>query len=774
MIVDQARLSSGAVAARIDPGKASLGLRQSIGFVFLLAGPVALAAQEPAAVAPSEPAAAGEAASDPKLDSERKMHEVLARIAKDSEENHPFVGVGAARRWRAQLAALPKDAPPLERWRIAHELGLAEMRLGRFQEAIDALAISHDQLPKLKSQITEKDARQTLNDAAMAWLRLGETQNCVARHTSQSCILPIGPQGVHVNQTAARKSIEGFLETLKYFPDDPVARWLLNLASMTVGEWPNGVPERWRIPASVFDSAQPFPHFEDIAPSLALNHFNLSGGSVIDDFDGDQLLDILTSSWDTRVAMVYHKNNGDGTFTERSAEANFKEELGGINFIQGDYDNDGDLDLYVMRGAWLLEYGKHPDSLLENDGHGTFTDVTYFVGLAEPFYPTHSAAFADFDLDGDLDLFVGNESRPEDPNPSQLYRNDGGHFVDIAPQAGVTNLRYAKGVTWGDFDGDRDPDLFVSNLFEENRLYRNNGDGTFTDIAPELKMTTPLASFPAWWWDFDNDGALDLYVSSWERDVSKYVRSLLHLPFKGEACRLWKNDGKGNFKDVAPEQGLTLLVQPMGANFGDLDGDGWLDFYLGTGYPEYEALMPKAMYRNREGRGFADVTTAGGFGHLQKGHGISFADLDQDGDVDVHEEMGGAFAGDGFGNVLYENPGFGNRWIKVQLVGREENRCAIGARICVTVVDRAEGGEKTATRRIFRTVNSGASFGSNPLRQDIGLGKPERIEKLEVFWPRTGRTETFTEVPLDCGFRITEGTGSLERLELPRFAFRRT
>jgi len=729
--------------------------RLILGSIWVFAA-AAVAAQEPAA----EPA-------DPRQASHARMLRTLASIAERTDEEHPFLGSRHARLARTVYATLAKDAPAAARWQAARELGLAEMRLGNFEAAIEALSVARAQLDQLRGKLTEKDARATFNDVGMAWLRLGETQNCVARHTSESCILPIGKQGVHTDAAAARESITAFKETLRYFPNDPTARWLLNLASMAVGDWPDQVPERWRITPATFASDEDFPRFVDVAPQLGINSFDLSGGSVVDDFDGDLLLDVISSTWDTRGELTYKRNNGNGSFTDRSLDAGFAGLFGGINLIQGDYDNDGDLDLFVLRGAWLLEYGKHPNSLLENDGHGRFTDVSYLVGLAEPFHPTHSAAFADFDLDGDLDLYVGNESRPEDPHPSQLFRNDAGRFVDVAAAAGVTNLRYAKGVSWGDFDGDRDPDLFVSNLFEDNRLFANQGDGTFKDLAPALGMTVPRASFPAWWWDFDNDGALDLFVSSWERDVSKFVSSLLGLPFKGEACRLWKGDGRGGFQDVAAAQGLTRLEQPMGANFGDLDGDGWLDFYLGTGYPEYEALMPNAMYRNRAGKGFADITTAGGFGHLQKGHGISFADLDNDGDVDVHEQMGGAFPGDGFGNVLYENPGFKRRWLKLQLVGREENRCAIGARICVTIV------EQGARRRIFRHVNSGGSFGSNPLRQDLGLGAAEKFEQLEVFWPRSGKTQEFRDLELDCSLRITEGEPLPQRLELKPFTLAR-
>ena len=204
----------------------------------------------------------------------------------------------------------------------------------------------------------------------------------------------------------------------------------------------------------------------------------------------------------------------------------------------------------------------------------------------------------------------------------------------------------------------------------------------------------------------------------------------------------------------------------MGSNFGDLDNDGYPDFYLGTGYPTYHSLMPNVMYRNRDGRGFSDVTYAGGFGHLQKGHAVVFADLDHDGDQDVFEQMGGAFPGDGFGNALYENPGLGNRWITVGLEGVRSNRSAIGARIRAVVVDE----EGSGRRSVYRHVNSGGSFGGNPLRQTLGLGRASRIERLEVFWPATGVTQTFPDPPLDRIIHIVEGEPSYSILALRTLA----
>ena len=189
---------------------------------------------------------------------------------------------------------------------------------------------------------------------------------------------------------------------------------------------------------------------------------------------------------------------------------------GGLNLIPGDYDNDGDLDILVLRGAWVGKAGQHPNSLLRNDGQGRFEDVTFEAGLGEVHYPTQTAAWADYDNDGDLDLYVGNETSPEFTSPCQLFCNNGdGTFTDIAARAGVTQGGYAKGVAWGDYDGDRFPDLYVSNLLGPNRLYRNNRNGTFTNLASQLSVTQPLRSFPVWFWDFDNDGTLDLFVASY-------------------------------------------------------------------------------------------------------------------------------------------------------------------------------------------------------------------------------------------------------------------
>ncbi len=187
----------------------------------------------------------------------------------------------------------------------------------------------------------------------------------------------------------------------------------------------------------------------------------------------------------------------------------------------------------------------------------------------------------------------------------------------------------------------------------------------------------------------------------------------------------------------------------MGCNFGDFDNDGFLDFYLGTGDTDLFTLVPNRMFKNVAGQRFADITASSGTGNLQKGHGVSCADWDRDGDVDVYIEMGGATAADKYHSVMFQNPGQANHWLNVKLVGKKTNRAAIGARLKVVTA-----GDAPLT--VHRHISSGSSWGANPLEQHVGLGRATQVARLEVHWPTSGTTQEFRDIAADQAIEISE------------------
>ncbi|MCA9077096.1 MAG: CRTAC1 family protein [Planctomycetaceae bacterium] len=684
-------------------------------------------------------------------DSHARMIAALKEIQSRTSDEQPFLGDGPRRRLTQQLASLPAGAPPTAKLQLQFQLAEALLQAGETQTAVDLLHDCLSMFPQVGSILPNADQvqDQLTKRLAVAYLRLAENQNCVKCRDGDCCIFPIQGGGIHRNKEPARNAATHLTTYLERNPDDATAIWLLNVAYMTLGEYPDGVPERWRVLDDQVARDVEFPRFKNIAPELGLDTFSMCGGMIVEDFNGDNWLDVVSSSWDPAGQMRCWLSNGDGTFKDHTEQANLTGLVGGLNMIQADYDGDGDIDILVLRGAWLREHGRHPNSLLQNDGNARFRDVTFDVGLGENFYPTQSAAWADYDNDGDLDLFVANEL-----DNSELFNNDGtGHFTNVASEAGVTGGRYPKGVIWGDYDNDRFPDLYVSNLKGPNQLYHNNGDGTFTDVAAQAGVTEPLRSFPTWFWDFNNDGALDIYVAAYWSSVDNFAADYLGQSHQAGTDRLYQGDGKGGFRDVTEEMDLAKVTLPMGSNFGDMDNDGFLDFYLGTGYPDYAGLMPNRMFRNERGSHFKEVTTSAGLGHLQKGHAVSFADYDHDGDQDIFIELGGAFPGDAFSDALFQNPGFNNHWIMVRLTGTTSNRAGVGARI------RADVTEDGASRSIYKWVNSGGTFGGNPLCQHLGLGTAERIDQLEIYWPTSDTTQVFKDVKADQMLKIFEGEG---------------
>ena len=671
----------------------------------------------------------------------------------------------------AKLDARPGDAPPgeqaLQRAQWLKSLGLLHMYQGEFREAESSLEKALD-LCKAQG-LPAKSRTDLMALLGIVALRRGEIENCLECLGPSSCLFPIEAAAVHQKQAGSRAAFRWFTKYLEEKPRDLRAIWLLNLAAMTLGEYPDGVPSANRIPLGPFASSIDVGRFENVASlvGLGVRGANLAGGSVFDDFTGDGRPDLFTTSLDADRGASLLVNRGDGTFEDRSRSAGLDEQVYSLNVRAADYDNDGDLDVLLLRGGW--EWPARA-SLLNNQGNGTFVDSTVAAGLGGPIQ-SEAAAWGDYDDDGRLDLFICGEylppggspsATPGDPrNRSRLYRNLGdGKFADVALEAGVADDRCGKGAAWGDYDGDGRLDLFVSNTGQPCRLYHNEGGGKFRDVAPELGVTGTDMSFACWFWDFDNDGKLDLYVNDYRARVPEVLASALGVKLAGASRpRLYRNLGPAGFRDVAAEVGLDRAMAVMGSNFGDIDNDGFLDIYLGTGDMAYSGLDRNLLFKNMAGARFEDVTTSSGTGHLQKGHGVSFADVDDDGDLDLFVELGGAVPGDRGYNALFRNPGHRHHWLKVKLVGSTTNRSAIGAKIRADL--KALDG---STRSIYRTVGNNSSFGGNTLVETIGLLDDATVSELTISWPTSRTTQVFRDLAADRAIEISEGTDAVKVL----------
>ena len=674
-------------------------------------------------------------------------------------------GIGRANSKRQEL---------LWRFTLAKEL----LRAGESQAAVDELESLERWWTDSGRPMGPQDRQRFRDQMAISMLRIAEQENCCAQHNTDSCFVPIQGGGIHNHERGSRGAIRYLTDTLIENPDDLAARWLLNLAYMTLGEYPEHVPDQWLIPEQVFESGYDLERFYDVSGTLGLDVVSLAGGSIMEDFDRDGLLDIMASSWGLSDQLRYFRNNGDGTFTDRTPEAGLLGIVGGLNMSHADYNNDGYPDVLVLRGAWWGEAGRHPNSLLKNNGDGSFEDVTAAAGVLS-LHPTQTAAWGDYNNDGWIDLFIGNESSPKWPHPCELFHNNGdGTFTERAAELGIAHEGFVKGVAFGDYNNDGLPDLYLSVHRGPNILFRNDGpkqvgaragrgDATpwsFTDVTATAGVSKPGGSFPTWFWDFNNDGWLDILVFGYAwSSVGDFVADLLGRPHRGERPWLYRNNGDGTFTDIAKTAGLDRFVLAMGANFGDLDNDGFLDFYAATGEPDYRAVIPNLMFRNAGDESFQDVTTSGGFGNIQKGHGVAFGDIDNDGDQDLHVVMGGAYSGDRYQNLLFANPGGPNHWLTLQLEGVQTNRAAIGARIHIRV--KTEGGD----RDIHLVVSTGGSFGCSSLQQEVGLGLAESIGFVAITWPTTGKTQVFEAVAMDQAFLVREGVPELVPLQRRRF-----
>ena len=698
----------------------------------------------------------------------RQMIDSLKAIYKRTDfVKHPYEKTEYIAMLKKKFAEQPNQDPMS--W-IEYALELSKG--GEIDNSIKVLEELKSKVPFLQN--LNQQNKMFYDLLAVNYMRKGEVENCAMNHNSESCLFPIKGQGIHKLTTGSTEAIKIYQQILDAFPDDLQSKYILNVAYTTLGKYPNEVPEKYLIPAGKLESHGKMAKFENIAGKLGFNIMDLSGGVIVDDFDNDGFKDIMVSSWGLNDQIRFYKNMGDGRFEDHTQAAGLIGLTGGLNLKQADYNNDGNLDFFIMRGSWkkFLRHGIQPNSLIRNNGDGTFSDVTIQAGLYT-VRPTQTAEFFDYNNDGLLDLFVGNETVPGGETfPCEFYVNKGdGTFTNVATKYRMDVVAFVKGVSSSDYNNDGLPDLYLSIIGGPNRLFINKGGHTIDDWVFEngedfAEVTKPVASFPCWFFDVNNDGYEDIFTSAFDStaylsQAHEYVADKLGLKVVAELPKLFINNHDGTFKDQTVAYGLNHPFGTMGSNYGDLDNDGFLDFYLGTGAPDYRAILPNRMFHNINGQRFEEVTTATNTGHLQKGHAVSFSDLDNDGDNDIYANMGGAVTGDKFQDAIFENPGNDNQWIVLLCQGTKSNRSALGAKIKISLLD-----EKGNNRTVYKTVTSGGSFGANSLEQLVGLGKIKEVQNIEVKFPN-GENKFVSFGALKPGHKYHLVEGSTIAKEMP-------
>ncbi len=508
---------------------------------------------------------------------------------------------------------------------------------------------------------------------------------------------------------------------------------------------------------------------------------SMSGGVAVFDFDNDGWLDVylvnsptVATASDVRSARSeLWRNRGDDTFVDVTDKAGVGYPGWGMGAVSADFDNDGWDDLYVTC------YG--PNRLYRNNHDGTFSDVTDKAGVGDPRWST-GAAFADYDGDGWLDLFVANyidirlDALPEFGKgkfcefhgiPVQcgprglpgagdsLYRNNGdGTFADVSFKAGVADAarRFGMGAVWSDFDDDRRPDLFVANDAGPNSLYRNNGNGTFTDVA--LQAGTALSE------DGNEQGSMGVAIGDYDHTGGW---SLLVTNFADEYNALYKHIKAFQFADASFGSQTAKPSIPLvgwGTHFLDYDNDGWLDLLVVNGhvYPQVERAglaaayaQPKLLFRNNHNGTFADVTSTSGAALTQPAvsRGSAAGDFDNDGDLDIVINNL-----DGAPTVLRNDGGNRQHFLVVDLEGRSGTRSAVGAVMTVRAGDLVQRAER----------RSGDSYLSHSdARLHFGLGTRTKVDSIEVRWPN-GIVQRFSEVGADTFVKIVEGSPEIRTL----------
>jgi tetratricopeptide (TPR) repeat protein len=536
-------------------------------------------------------------------------------------------------------------------------------------------------------------------------------------------------------------SAEIAVKAIEAAPDNERAISWLWVTAQKLGGYPAFVPASCRMEMRA-GQEKPTVEFEDIASKIGLDKTSAGRGIAVFDYDNDGYLDILIAAAHGGCNL-YH-NNGDGTFTDVSIASGLDNAVNTFAITVADYNNDGFEDIYITRLGFYVGEGQ----LFRNNGDGTFTDVTKEAGL-KMWGPSFTASWVDYDGDGFVDLFIANNLGGifERKTPNRLFHNNGdGTFTEVTDQAGLQTVWPTIGGAWGDYDNDGHPDLFLSNGLGRSQLYHNNGDGTFTDVSEKAGVTELGFGSPAFWWDYDNDGWMDIGQFEWS-DHEDVVYTMRHNegPPEGRPFRCYHNNRDGTFTKVSREIGLNGSWGTMSGNCGDFNNDGYLDLVLGNGSPRMDRLEPMIVMEN-DGKKFHNITFAAGFPYTGKSHGVTLADLFGDGRLSILVASGGAYPGDLLTTGVFYPKTLPGNYVNVRLVGTKSNRSAIGARITLEA-----GGMKQT-----REVSGGSNFGCLPLEQHFGLAAHTKVDTIIIRWP-SQQIQRFDNLEMNKTYEFTEG-----------------
>jgi len=652
-----------------------------------------------------------------------------------------------------------------------YERGRIEFHKGAFARAIALI----------QSDIRQKgESEDKLFWLGLAYMRRGETENCLpalqgaampaaispmpdhAFPAMQMCSLPL--TSPHQKAEYARRAADTFQALLdRYNADDRLYRWLLNLNYMTLGQFPAGVPEKYRINTPFIDTfygkgrdraAADFPdfRFEDQAKQLGVNTFHPGRGVAVEDFDGDGYLDIVTGG--SYGPVRFYKNDHGHGFIDKTVGSGLEKVSQILVIVAADYDNDGLPDLLIARP--FDHY-----VLYRNNGNGTFSDVTRESGLLDLWKEGNLAAtwipsFADVNNDGKLDIFLaqwslglpfangGPLARPR--MDSALFIQENGRFVNRTKDWGLEALvkdNFFIGSAFGDYDNDGYPDLFLSSPIRDSSVLLHNAGGKRFERTKLIDGISP--GFAAAFLDINHDGRLDILQAG-----SGDGRSAVEQVVFGEHTNEYRSGHSVIFLQKPDgtferhEEIFDMPVGTMGVSFGDINNDGCYDFYFGKGSPEPWFILPNMMYvGGTNGHGctleMRNVSMLNGLGNIQKGHGIVFFDFNDDGRQDIYSALGGMWPGDAWTSQLFTNQSkSSNTWTKIRLRGRKTNYAGIGAAIRV----RAENARHEEIVRYYHMDNK-SGFGSAPFLAHIGLMDAVKIQGVDVFWPVSGCKTTY-------------------------------